>query len=153
MGMIQEKQPVDFEQIYIAYFSKMKHFAKEYVLSDEDAENIVQDVFGELWERKEILELPINIIAYLFTAIKNRCVDFLRRKILIKDIEDKLQEEYRLTLQAKYYSLEHLDLDILEEESIEQILSKAIDALPEKCGKFLLKIKSRVKSKKRLLQN
>ena len=38
--MIQEKQPVDFEQIYIAYFSKMKHFAKEYVLSDEDAENI-----------------------------------------------------------------------------------------------------------------
>lgn len=105
MGMIQEKQPVDFEQIYIAYFSKMKHFAKEYVLSDEDAENIVQDVFGELWERKEILELPINIIAYLFTAIKNRCVDFLRRKILIKDIEDKLQEEYRLTLQAKYYSL------------------------------------------------
>ena len=146
MGMIQEKQPVDFEQIYIAYFSKMKHFAKEYVLS----ENIVQDVFGELWERKEILELPINIIAYLFTAIKNRCVDFLRRKILIKDIEDKLQEEYRLTLQAKYYSLEYLDLDILEEESIEQILSKAIDALPEKCREIFIKNKIEGKKQKEI---
>ena len=150
MGMIQEKQPVDFEQIYIAYFSKMKHFAKEYVLSDEDAENIVQDVFGELWERKEILELPINIIAYLFTAIKNRCVDFLRRKILIKDIEDKLQEEYRLTLQAKYYSLEYLDLDILEEESIEQILSKAIDALTEKCREIFIKNKIEGKKQKEI---
>lgn len=150
MGMIQEKQPVDFEQIYIAYFSKMKHFAKEYVLSDEDAENIVQDVFGELWERKEILELPINIIAYLFTAIKNRCVDFLRRKILIKDIEDKLEEEYRLTLQAKYYSLEYLDLDILEEESIEQILSKAIDALPEKCREIFIKNKIEGKKQKEI---
>lgn len=99
--MIPEKQHVDFEQIYIAYFSRMKYFAQEYVLSDEDAENIVQDVFLELWERKEMLELPINIIAYLFTAIKNRCIDFLRRKILIRDIEDKLQEEYRLTLQVK----------------------------------------------------
>lgn len=150
MEMIPEKQHVDFEQIYIAYFSRMKYFAQEYVLSDEDAENIVQDVFLELWERKEMLELPINIIAYLFTAIKNRCIDFLRRKILIRDIEDKLQEEYRLTLQVKYYSLEHFDLDILEEKSIEQILSKAIDALPEKCREIFIKNKIEGKKQKEI---
>ena len=148
--MIPEKQHVDFEQIYIAYFSRMKYFAQEYVLSDEDAENIVQDVFLELWERKEMLELPINIIAYPFTAIKNRCIDFLRRKILIRDIEDKLQEEYRLTLQVKYYSLEHFDLDILEEKSIEQILSKAIDALPEKCREIFIKNKIEGKKQKEI---
>lgn len=50
--MMQEKQYVDFEQIYLTYFSKMKRFAREYVLSDEDAENIVQDVFLDLWEKK-----------------------------------------------------------------------------------------------------
>lgn len=43
--MIPEKQYIDFEQIYLSYFSKMKRFAREYVLSDEDAENIVQDVY------------------------------------------------------------------------------------------------------------
>ena len=97
-----------------------------------------------------MLELPINIIAYLFTAIKNRCIDFLRRKILIRDIEDKLQEEYRLTLQVKYYSLEHFDLDILEEKSIEQILSKAIDALPEKCREIFIKNKIEGKKQKEI---
>ena len=52
--MILEKQHIDFEQIYLSYFSKMKRFAREYVLSDEDAENIVQDFFLYLWERKEL---------------------------------------------------------------------------------------------------
>lgn len=46
--IIQNEKHLNFEDIYLNYFSKMKHFAKEYVLSDEDAENIVQDVFLEL---------------------------------------------------------------------------------------------------------
>lgn len=103
--MMQEKQYVDFEQIYLTYFSKMKRFAREYVLSDEDAENIVQDVFLDLWEKKELLPLPINIIAYLFTSIKHKCIDFLRHKMVQKDVENKMQEEYKLILQLKYYSL------------------------------------------------
>ena len=106
--MILEKQHIDFEQIYLSYFSKMKRFAREYVLSDEDAENIVQDVFLDFWEKKELLPLPINILAYLFTSIKNRCIDFLRHKIVQKEVENKMQEEYRLTLQMKYYSLGEL---------------------------------------------
>lgn len=62
--------PYDFEEIYVSYFSRMKYFALEYVLSEEDAENIVQDVFTELWERKELLTYNINLVAFLFTSIK-----------------------------------------------------------------------------------
>ena len=124
--MILEKQHIDFEQIYLSYFSKMKRFAREYVLSDEDAENIVQDVFLDFWEKKELLPLPINILAYLFTSIKNRCIDFLRHKIVQKEVENKMQEEYRLTLQMKYYSLGELDEGIFEKDDVEQLLSKAI---------------------------
>lgn len=49
----KSRENIAFEDIYLSYFSKMKHFAKEYVISDEDAENIVQDVFMELWEKKK----------------------------------------------------------------------------------------------------
>ena len=55
--MILEKQHIDFEQIYLSYFSKMKRFAREYVLSDEDAENIVQDVFLDFWEKKRTIAI------------------------------------------------------------------------------------------------
>ena len=37
----------DFSHIYITYYARMKRFAREYVVSAEDAENIVQDVFLE----------------------------------------------------------------------------------------------------------
>ena len=50
----------------------------------------------------------------------------------------------------KYYSLEHFDLDILEEKSIEQILSKAIDALPEKCREIFIKNKIEGKKQKEI---
>lgn len=40
----------DFENIYRIYYPKMLVFAKNYIPADEDAENIVQDVFLKLWE-------------------------------------------------------------------------------------------------------
>ena len=56
-----QREEVRFEDIYLSYFSKMKHFAKEYVILDEDAENIVQDVFVELWENKKMLNMHMNL--------------------------------------------------------------------------------------------
>lgn len=139
-------QTVDFEEVYLTYFSRMKNFALEYVLSEQDAENIVQDVFMELWEKKEILSVQINLIAYLFTAIKNRCIDFIRHTILVRDVADKLQEEHLLTLKMKFYSLEAFDNNILSDNNIEAIISKAINALPEKCREIF--IKSKIEGKK-----
>ena len=130
----------------------MKRFAREYVLSDEDAENIVQDVFLDFWEKKELLPLPINILAYLFTSIKNRCIDFLRHKIVQKEVENKMQEEYRLTLQMKYYSLGELDEGISEKDDVEQLLSKVIDSLPERCREIFLKSKIEGKKQKEIAE-
>ena len=62
--MLVEKKILSdhFEEIYVSWFSRMKYFALEYVVSEEDAENIVQDVFTELWERKEILAYDVNLL-------------------------------------------------------------------------------------------
>ena len=144
--MADTNNSLNFEEVYLTYFSRMKGFAKEYVLSDADAENIVQDVFMELWEKKNLFPMPINLVAYLFTAIKNRCIDFLRHKVLTKEIADKLQEEHLLTLKMKYHSLEVFDQNIFQENNIEDIINKAINSLPEKCREIF--IKSKIEGKK-----
>lgn len=142
----KQSQNIDFEKIYIAHFSKMKRFAKEYVLSGEDAENIVQDVFLELWEKREVLTMPVNLIAFLFTATRNRCVDYLRHKMMVRKATDKLQEEQLLILKMKFESLEAFDQDIPAENDLEAVLKKAIDSLPGKCREIF--IKSRIEGKK-----
>lgn len=146
--MVDNDNNSNFEEIYLTYFSRMKSFAREYVLSDTEAESIVQDIFLELWERKELLSMNINLIAYLFTAIKNRCIDFLRRQLLSIKAAEKLQEEYLLTMKMNCYSLEVLDENIFSENHLEDIISKAIDSLPERCREIFIMRKIEGKNQK-----
>ena len=46
----------NFEKIYKLYYPKMSAFARNYISANEDVENIVQDVFLVLWEKKDELE-------------------------------------------------------------------------------------------------
>lgn len=137
---------VNFEQIYISYFSAMKRFAKEYVLFEEDAENIIQDVFLDVWEKRDLLPFQINLVAYLFVSIKNRCIDHLRNKIRTEETVNKMQEEYYLTMKIKFDALEEFDQNLFSEKDIERIISNAINSLPEKCRKIF--IKSKIEGKK-----
>lgn len=135
-----------FEEIYISWFSRMKNFALEYVLSEEDAENIVQDVFADLWEKKEILAYDVNLVALLFTSIKNRCIDLLRHRVVVQEAANLIQEEYQATMRMKLASLELFDQSILTEQDIERIITEVIDSLPEKCR--IIFIKSKIEGKK-----
>lgn len=140
----------DFEKLYVAYFSKMKRFAKEFVLSEEDAENIVHDVFLEIWEKRDILSYHINLLALLFTSIKNKCIDHLRRKIVERETNDKIKEEHRLNMQLKFDSLEAFDQNLFNEKDIETVLMKAIDSLPDKCRTIFIMSKLEGKKQKEI---
>lgn len=69
-----------------------------------------------------------------------------------KEVENKMQEEYRLTLQMKYYSLGELDEGIFEKDDVEQLLSKVIDSLPERCREIFLKSKIEGKKQKEIAE-
>lgn len=143
---------ISFEDIYLTYFSKMKYFAAEYVVSDADAENIVQDVFLELWEKREALTMPVNLIAFLFTAIKNRCLNHLRHKVKVQDTQIQLQEEYVLTLRMNLNSLEAFDQNLFTEHDLETIITHALNSLPEKCREIFIMSKIEGKKQKEIAE-
>ena len=148
----EQRENIKFEDIYLSYFSKMKHFATEYVISDEDAENIVQDVFVELWENKEMLNMHMNLIAYLFTTIKNKCLNHMRHKIVVQNTATKMQEEYLISLRMNLDSLEAFDNKLFSDQDIEKIINRALDSLPEKCMTIFLMIKIEGKKQKEIAQ-
>lgn len=147
-----QREEVRFEDIYLSYFSKMKHFAKEYVILDEDAENIVQDVFVELWENKKMLNMHMNLIAYLFTTIKNKCLNHLRHKLVVQETASKLQEEYTISLRMNLDSLEAFDNNLFSDQDIEKIISRALDTLSEKCRTIFIMSKIEGKKQKEIAQ-
>ena len=148
----EQREETRFEDIYLSYFSKMKYFAKEYVISEEDAENIVQDVFVELWENKEMLNMHMNLIAYLFTTIKNKCLNHLRHKLVVQETASKLQEEYTISLRMNLDSLEAFDNNLFSDQDIEKIISRALDTLSEKCRTIFIMSKIEGKKQKEIDQ-
>ena len=148
----EQREETRFEDIYLSYFSKMKYFAKEYVISEEDAENIVQDVFVELWENKEMLNMHMNLIAYLFTTIKNKCLNHLRHKLVVQETASKLQEEYTISLRMNLDSLEAFDNNLFSDQDIEKIISRAVDTLSEKCRTIFIMSKIEGKKQKEIAQ-
>ena len=148
----EQREETRFEDIYLSYFSKMKYFAKEYVISEEDAENIVQDVFVGLWENKEMLNMHMNLIAYLFTTIKNKCLNHLRHKLVVQETASKLQEEYTISLRMNLDSLEAFDNNLFSDQDIEKIISRALDTLSEKCRTIFIMSKIEGKKQKEIAQ-
>ena len=130
-----------FDEFYIYWRPKMKRFAREYVSSDDDAEDIIQDIFLELYETYDRLSLNVDMVAYLFTSIKNRCIDNLRRKIIDQKSKEIIKERELLALRMKFDSLEVLEVNFLNEKDISRILNEAMQTLPEKCREILIKHK------------
>ena len=144
---------MDFENFYITWYSRVKYFARDYVLSEEEAENITQDVFLEFYQKRDSLDFHINIIAYLFTSVKNKCIDYLRRKLLEQEAAAKMQEEFDLSFRMKFDSLEAFNLEGLSEDNIKNIIEKALESLPERCGEIFVMSKIDRKKQKEIAED
>lgn len=67
----------------------MQLTAERMLHSAPDAEDIVQDVFLELWEKRDKLQHVLSLEAYAMQTVKHRCVSLLRRQrdVAVDDIE------------------------------------------------------------------
>ncbi|MDR2917455.1 MAG: RNA polymerase sigma-70 factor [Tannerella sp.] len=127
-----------FEQLYLSYYPKLVRFSKEYVLSEEDAENIVQDVFLIFWEQKEQLPYLRNIPSYLFKLTKNKSIDFLRHKMISAEKQKQLYELQMHELQYRLYAMEQFGENVLYEKELNAIIHQAIQSLPQKCREIFI---------------
>ncbi|MCX8491532.1 MAG: sigma-70 family RNA polymerase sigma factor [Cyclobacteriaceae bacterium] len=72
---------LQFKGIFDKHFSGLVRFANRYVLNRTLAEDIVQGIFIELWEKRATIFLIDNSPqVYLFTAVKNRCLNEIRNQ-------------------------------------------------------------------------
>ena len=143
---------VDFEQFYITWYSRAKYFAREYVHSESDAENIIQDVFLHLYERRDLMDAYTNLTAYLFTSIKDRCLDYLRKWVLEQETAQGVQDEFEMELRMKYDSLEIFNTQFSDETDIGELLDNALQKLPERCRNIFIMNKLEGKKQKEIAE-
>jgi RNA polymerase sigma-70 factor, ECF subfamily len=117
------------EQLFKTYHAGLVAFADQYVRSPEDAREIVQDVFISVWNNRESIDREGNLKAYLFTATRNKCFNFLqKRKLSTVSIETTVVNP------ATEYGVEaQIDAAELRAEIYDEVR-----LLPEKCREIFL---------------
>lgn len=130
---------MSFSEMYLTYYPKLVRFAKEFVILEEDAENITQDVFADLWERQNSMDHVENVNAYLFRLVKNRCLDHLKHKIFEQKYVEVMQTSFEIELNLKLQSLDRFDSsDMSVGNDTEILVRTAINSLPKRCRDIFL---------------
>lgn len=114
-----------FEQFFRKYYEAMHAHAYKFVWDSSTAEEITQEMFIHLWEKRTTLQIHGSTYKYLAKAIRNRCINYLKssynQRTTIGDLPDEAQPIANTTEQS------------LSAWELEQILSQAIQLLPENC--------------------
>lgn len=119
-----------YETIYHNYYSRLHHFANEYLNDHENSKDVVQNTFVKLWENRVLLKENTNIPAWLFTVTRNETLSLLEHRIIADKY--KLREQTRL-LDANYRALNDLQFSETAFTEIIQILHETIKKLPAQC--------------------
>jgi RNA polymerase sigma-70 factor (family 1) len=69
-----------FEKLFRDNYNELANYAFSIIKSRDDAEDLVQDVFVRIWQKDPTIIQKDGIKFYLFTAIKNNCISWLRKQ-------------------------------------------------------------------------
>lgn len=127
-------QDKGFKSVFDSFYPGLLRFVKEYVKDSQDAEDIMQNVFLILWEKRDSLKPDTNLNAYLFTLAKSQCLNYLKHLKVVDKYVNVRQSEYQENY-LNYYAIDKFEPEQIDIESLELMVEKAINDLPEQCRK------------------
>ncbi|MCT4586484.1 MAG: RNA polymerase sigma-70 factor [Carboxylicivirga sp.] len=110
-----------FKQVFDSFYKGLFLFARKYIASDSEVEDLLQEVFVMLWEKKDQLADAMSLKAFLYVSVRNKALNKLRHQKVV----DEHQKEMLLNLSGEAFYKENL----IEEETY-RLLLNAIDTLP-----------------------
>lgn len=114
-----------FEQLFRAFHAPLCEVVDSYVRSQDVAEEIVQDLFLTLWLKPDGLTRAEAMNAYLFGAARNRALQHLRHKSVVRKWADRLAHDPDVVPAAQ-----PTPDRTLEQDEVARAVRKAIDRLP-----------------------
>lgn len=123
---LKADQKSAFEELYQLFYPKLTYFSNQYLLDSIEAENIVQEVFANLWERRAQLANDTNIQAWLFTVTKNKSLKRIEKMRSAQHYADYLKMRQ---LDVNYQSLIVFDTSNLIFDELQAKLDQALAKL------------------------
>lgn len=129
LDQLNRKQVGAFRQLYDQYYQSLVAYASMITLSDEAAEDIVQDLFYSLWEGHATFASYSSFKSYIYTYVRNTSLNYLKHNMV--------EEAYVQSREAEWENPNERD-ETAEQEERNRHLMLAIDKLPARMKEVLL---------------
>jgi len=117
----KDDQPA-FTEIYNRYAESLAGFAASKLYSLDDARDIIHDLFVKLWESRDEVYITSNLKSYLFSIVRHRIIDKIRKNIT--------REEYASMAQSLIVSGHDSADKQVEAKELQQTIEKSLSQLP-----------------------
>lgn len=134
-----------------AWYDRLRIFALSYIRDPLDAEDLVQDTLVKLWESRIDLTVCENIGALLYTILKNKCLDYIKHRVVRLRHDMQMQAEYNFLL-TNQYALEDESINIITNNQIKEALSIALAKLPEQTRNVFVMSKLKGRKQKEIAE-
>lgn len=123
--LLSKRDEAAFEQVFKTHYKNLHAYAFTILRDEDEAEEIVQQIFFKLWDRSEHLSFSGPVAAYLYRAVHNESLNFLKHQKV------KAGHQLRVAYSMKNKS-EQAQPKMIRKE-LENKFREALNELPEQC--------------------
>ena len=125
INLLRQGSEKVFESIFKDHFKSLHAYAYTFLKDDELAEEVVQNVFCRIWEKRDNLKTDGSLKAYLYRAVHNESLNYLKHQ----KVKASFQVYYADQMEQ---SEEHSSRKLMVNE-LERHIQKAMNELPQQC--------------------
>ncbi|MDR0938831.1 MAG: RNA polymerase sigma-70 factor [Mediterranea sp.] len=117
-----------FRSLYLYYYDRLFRFAMGFLRSEAASEDVVSDVFFNLWQDRLRLSSIPRFRPYIYTSVRNACLNVLKSHQVSRrdDLRpDEVEPQVEIPANTPF--------DYLSYKELADAVLRAVDALPERC--------------------
>jgi len=111
-----------YERVFIVYYRKIKFFINGFIKSEETAEELTQEIFLKLWEKRGSIDLNKSFGFFLYTMARNSTFNFLKHKLVHESYIAKSSFDDSLALSPE---------ELIYAKEIDLLIAMSVKKMPD----------------------
>ncbi|MBV6644851.1 MAG: RNA polymerase sigma-70 factor [Cyclobacteriaceae bacterium] len=119
-----------FEVLFKQHYQDIFRYAYRFVSNDVVAEEIAQEVFMYIWEKRQQISIESSLVSYLYSAARNKSINYL--KLELPKINNR-SDIYEIDIED-----ENITEIVEDSDQLRKVINSAISELPAKCKEIFM---------------
>ncbi|UGU15732.1 RNA polymerase sigma-70 factor [Sinomicrobium kalidii] len=128
---IRKRNRVVFKKLFDRFYKELVYYANHYLHDSAQSEDLVQEVFIYIWENADHLDIKTSLKGYMYTMVRNRCLNALKAVGIKDDLEFK---DFYIALTEDYNPLINKEEEKSREDFLRAVVKMA-DTFPPQMQK------------------